>query len=218
MLIERENFKLKSKGLFIVLEGVNGAGKSSLIPALKNYLSTYAQVLTTFEPGATPTGAAIRKIVLESQNKINSIAELFLFAADRAEHVATVIRAAIAEQKIVISDRYYYSTLAFQGYGRGMDLKLIEDINRTAINGTVPDLTVLLDLDPKAGLDRAGTRAASADSFEREKLEFHTKVRDGFLEIASTSADPFLVIDASKPKAEVQAEVLDLFQKFLKIG
>jgi dTMP kinase len=166
-------------------------------------------VVLTREPGATVLGKSIRSLVLERKDEAPcERAELFLFAADRAQHVEKVIRPALAAGSWVISDRYFYSTTAFQGYGRQLDRAVIEQVNKLAVADTYPGLVLLLDLDPQTGLERARGRQAGAaekihDAFEAEALEFHRRIREGFLEIAAQSSQPFAILDASRSREAV---------------
>ncbi len=190
---------------FIVIEGANGGGKSTLQRALAAYLEAKGKkVLLTREPGATKLGVELRSILLEGKvGKLTPRAELLLFAADRAEHVETVIRPAVNAGSLVISDRYFYSTSAFQGNGRGLDKATIEILNELAVASMLPDLVILLDLDAAIGLARI--RERGGDSFEKEDLAFHRRIRDGFLALADTRPEPFLVIDATQSAAQVLA-------------
>lgn len=209
---------------FVVLEGVNGAGKGTLLRLISEYLSKkQISFISSFEPGATALGKNIRKLVLEnSGEKPNPEAEMLLFSADRREHVAKVIEPALKSKKLVILDRFYYSGSAFQGYGRQLNLDLINQINKIAIAGTVPDLVILLDLDPAEGLKRSKKREAQdnikagKDVFEKEELAFHQRLRQGYLEIARSSKEPFIVIDASKTPSEIFEEVRPLIDALLK--
>jgi dTMP kinase len=219
MLVSAQTFRLTKLPAFIVLDGVNGAGKSTLQRNLLDYFHIKkAPVIGTREPGATPVGKKIRELLLTpNEAKCSDRAELFLFAADRAEHVTKVIRPALTAGTSVISDRYYYSTVAFQGYGRGLDMNLVESVNAFAIEKCVPDLTLILDLDPMVGIRRnstVGSHAAKSeeDTFEHEKLDFQTRMRNGFLECAKKVPEPCIVLDASKPPLEVfhmVKEILD---------
>lgn len=202
---------------FVVLEGVNGAGKSTLQARLKAFIEARnVAVVSTFEPGATAQGKELRRLLLDrSLPQVSPLSELLLFAADRHEHVTQIIRPALAENKIVISDRYLYSTIAFQGYGRGLSRPTIDSLNDLAIDGTMPDVVILLDLDPKEGLARAQRRTASqaqasekgaADAFESEAMKFHERLRNGFLELARTRPEPFVVLDAAKGPDDVFLE------------
>lgn len=193
---------------FIVIDGVNGAGKSTLQNRLAARIEqTGRAAVSTREPGGTELGCELRAILQEGRvGKLAETAELFLFAADRAQHIREVIEPALSRNAVVISDRYFYSTTAFQGYGRGMNIDLVEQINRCAIGSLLPDMTILLDLDPSEGLTRnrnAGMASLQRDTFEGESLEFHTRIRDGFLALADESPTPFLVIDASGTPDEV---------------
>lgn len=202
---------IRPKG-FLVLDGVNGAGKTTLLKKILQYLADNNKtVKATREPGATELGVNLRRLLLENPNEQPcSIAEMFLFAADRAEHVNKLIRPAINRGELVISDRYYYSTVAFQGYGRKLDLEMTYSINQIAIDGMLPDLVLLMDLDPAEGLRRTTARSTEdcgKDSFEREALEFHRAIREGFLEIAKTAPEQFYLIDASKSQEQIWDEV-----------
>ncbi len=216
---------------FLVLEGVNGAGKTTLQRKILEYFKERKiKAIGTREPGATDFGKSVRSLVLNSnRDQISERAEVFLFAADRSHHVEKVIKPALMNNEIVISDRYFYSTLAFQGYGRGFNLETIWNINKIAIDGVLPDLVVLLDLDPAKGLDRnkqegqvereggkkavkgselhdAGTKASTKDgrdSFEEEDLSFHIRIREGFLKLAKERPEPFLVLNADEDKESI---------------
>ena len=197
---------------FISLEGIEGSGKTSLIKSLEKYFSSSGkEVLVTREPGGCELGLEIRKIILHSE--ISSLAELLLFAADRAEHVETVIQPALDAGKIVLCDRYVHSTLAYQGYGRGLDIETIKQLNNLASSGLMPERVLVLDLEPEQGLGRAKSRAEYSDrikgdpeswtKFEEEELSFHKRIREGFLALAKESPELIKVIDASKTEAEV---------------
>ena len=209
MLLDSQSLRSNTPSGFLVIDGVNGAGKSTLILKIKEYLIKQGkEVVTTREPGATTLGKQLRSLLLENeQEKICHKAETFLFAADRAEHVQKTIKPALAAGKIVISDRYYYSTVAFQGYGRGLDIKELQIINQLAIEEVLPDLVILLDLQPEEGLKRTIKRSStgdtSKDSFENEDLSFHSRIREGFLEIARNAKEPFFVINARQTEEEV---------------
>lgn len=190
--------------MFISFEGVEGAGKSTQISCLAKVLETQGHsVVTTREPGAGDIGKAIRQIILADYALVPE-AELLLYAADRAQHVRSVIRPALAEGKVVVCDRYADSTVAYQGYGRGLSLELIDTLNLIATDGLKPDVTVLLDLDPEAGLKRSSARA-QLDRMERESLAFHQRVRQGFLNLAEREPERYRVIQAT-------GEVEDIFE------
>lgn len=209
MRVTPDNFRPKTPSGLIVLDGPNGAGKTTLQNSLIEFLAEHGkQAIATREPGATELGKSIRELLLnQGAERMSELCETFLFAADRAEHVAKVVKPALEQGKWVISDRYYYSTLAFQGFGRGLDIDLLTSINMTAIAGAVPDLVLLLDIDAQLGLSRTRAREASGasenDSFEAEKLDFHKRLRNGFLELSHRLPEPFCVLDASKSPDEV---------------
>ena len=195
---------------FVVFEGVNGAGKSTTISALAQKLSARGvTTCLTREPGGTAFGREVRKLVQESpQFEITSTAELLLFGADRAYHRERVIEVALQKQELVLCDRYLYSSAAFQGYGRGLDQNQISLVNNLAVADTLPDLVVLLDLPPAEGLARGRSRANNpADSFEAQEISFHERVRAGFLELARTRSEPFLVVNASASQEIVLSQI-----------
>lgn len=194
---------------FITIEGIEGAGKSTLRAGLAEALSdSGVELVLTREPGATALGKTLRALVLgKDYGDLTPQTELLLFAADRAQHVAEVIRPALARNALVICDRYIHSTLAYQGYGRGIALDELQRLNRTATNGLVPDLVILLDLPVEAGLERAhlrqnqlaSTRATTSwNRFEDQPTDFHRRVRQGFLDLAKSESIPFLLLDATK--------------------
>ncbi|MFH1305584.1 MAG: dTMP kinase [Candidatus Omnitrophota bacterium] len=186
--------KLK-KGLFITFEGPEGSGKSTHARRLqKELLLLGYDAVYTAEPGDTALGKRIRKILLEKENvKIGALPELFLFEADRAQHVEEFIRPAIIKRKIVLCDRFNTATFAYQGYGLGMDMGLIRAMDTAAVAGISPDLIVLLDVDTKTGLRRA-TLTRGADRMEKRSVEFHKKVRRGYLALAKKSPRKIKVI------------------------
>ena len=188
--------------MYLAIEGVNGAGKSSTINLVKKILEgKNKKILVTREPGGTEFGKIIRKLVQESPEfKLSPITELLLFSADRKEHIEKVIKPALKDGFIVLSDRCFWSTIAFQGYGRGLDLKTIEDICKITVGSDIPDKVFLLDLDPVTGFKRNYAAFKTGDSFEGDitdlaELKFHTNVRTGFLELAKKF--PSQIIDAT---------------------
>ena len=209
--------KLTNTTGFIALEGVNGAGKSSLLDSIAEFLkNNNSDFILTKEPGGSPTiGAEVRKLLLNNKESLSELGELLLFAADRAEHVEQVIKPALAKQKIVLTDRYYYSTLAFQGYGRGLNLDHIQTLNELATQGVKPDLILLLDLDPAVGLRRNQSAEKSRDSFEEETIEFHQKIRNGFLEVAKNSPENFIIISAEQEQEAVKAEAIEIMNLYI---
>jgi len=193
------------RGLFITLEGGEGSGKSTQAQALAAALEKRGySVYLTHEPGGTELGRAIQSM-LEADQAPTPIAELLLFVADRAQHVHEVIAPALAGGKIVVCDRFSDSTLAYQGFGRGLDIGLIRRLNDEATGGLKPDVTLLLDLRPEAGLAREG---AQLDVTGRESLEFHERVREGFLALAREEPERFVVIDATLEPEEITERVV----------
>jgi len=203
-----------ARGFFITLEGVEGSGKTTQARRLADALSERGYpVLLTREPGATALGGALRGLLLDSQLRLEPAAELLLMLADRAQHVREQLQPALAASQIVVSDRYSDSTTAYQGYGRGFDLKLLSELNRLAAADTIPDFTVVLDCAIELGLARTRkrqTNAGAADRFESERSEFHQRVRDGFLAIARAESGRVTVLDSSRPLEQVAAEILHL--------
>jgi dTMP kinase len=201
-----------ANGLFITLEGVEGSGKTTQAAILGDWLGKDGRRVTvTHEPGGTRAGETIRAIFLDPAVSLDVAAELLLVLADRAQHVREKLRPAIAAGEIVISDRYSDSTTAYQGYGRGFDLKLLGELNRLASDAMSPDLTIVLDLAVETGLERTRARAKGtgrgSDRFEGERAEFHRKVRAGFLAIAATEPARVVVIDADREITTVTEEI-----------
>lgn len=201
------------RGMFITLEGVEGSGKTTQSALVAEALRAAGRAVSvTHEPGGTRAGEAIRAIFLDAAIKLEVAAELLLVLADRAQHVREKLRPALQAGEIVISDRYSDSTAAYQGYGRGFDLKLLEDLNQLASDGMRPDLTFVLDCPAEIGLERSRARrglgADRPDRFEGEHIEFHRRVRDGFLAIARAEPDRVIVVDATAPRAVVTARVV----------
>jgi len=217
MLIEDvSHFPLPPPKGFLAVDGVNGAGKSTLIERLAAHLEERAlPFVMTREPGGTPLGSVLRPVLLES--RLSPLAELFLFAADRAEHVAARIRPALAARRLVVTDRYYYSTAAFQGYGRRLPLDRVERINSLAVDGCYPDALILLDLDAAEGLRRTRGRELSGerDCIENEELAFHHRLREGFLDLARRCAEPCLVIDAGQSREAIWQSALPLINGWI---
>jgi dTMP kinase len=217
MIIEPSFTPSQPRG-FLVVDGVNGAGKSTLIQRIVALLESKGRLVQkSREPGGTPLGLSLRKLLLESKElAISSSAELFLFAADRAEHIAKVIEPALHRGEIVISDRYHYSTAAFQGYGRGLPMERVNAVTEIAAGGCPPDLVLLLDLDPAEGLRRTRGRTENGlDAFEDEELEFHQRIRAGFLDQARKRPEPFLIVDATKSPDEIFSTVTPLLDRWL---
>ncbi len=202
--------------MFISMCGVEGAGKTTQIQNLASYLKQKGkEVVVTREPGGTQIGKRIRRILLDPKSRnLDPKAELFLYAADRVQHIQELILPSLKQHKIVITDRFVDSTTVYQGFGRGLNMDLVEKINTMVLNGLKPDITFLLDLDPKDGLRRTqkqlhkGERMNNESRFEMENLRFHEKIRQGFLILAKKEPDRFFIVDASKPEAKVRDQIL----------
>lgn len=201
-------------GFFVVLEGGDGSGKSTQARLLAETLRERGMdVVLTQEPAGTPLGEMVKGVFERSHSSaggepLSPMAELFLFEAARADHVLTVIRPAIDAGRVVICDRFSDSTLAYQGYGRGLPLDEIRRMNEIATDGFTPDLVLLFDVTPEVGLARADRGDKRRDSIGQESLEFHRRVRKGFLDMARAGGDRYVVIDAGKAVGEVAAEAL----------
>lgn len=188
--------------MFVTFEGPEGAGKSTVVQALADRLRQVGkEVVTTREPGYGPTGERIRSILLSGE-RISDRCELFLFLADRAQHVEELVGPALADGKTVICDRFSDSTVVYQGYARGHDLSMLRAWNTFATRGLTPDLTLLLDLDVAVGL----ARIQDKDRLDREPLEFHQRVRQGFLAEARLSPARWVVVNAEQPLEAVTEE------------
>jgi dTMP kinase len=192
-------------GVFVCFEGGEGAGKSTQSTLLAGWLEEQGRtVLLTFEPGDTEVGKALRQIVLSPETgELSHRTEALLYAADKAEHVDTVVLPALARGEVVITDRYVDSSLAYQGAGRDLLLADVERVNRWATGDLRPHLTVVLDLAPEAGLGRLTGR----DRIEGESVEFHERVRQGFLDLAAADPEHYLVLDARAPVEEIAAAI-----------
>ena len=189
---------------FIVFEGGDGAGKTTQIEALREWLSSGVQeVIVTREPGGTPLGVALRELLLHGEY-VSPRAEALIFAADRAQHVATLVRPALERGAVVLCDRYQDSSIAYQGAGRTLDAGQIAGLSQWATHDLLPDLTVLLDVDPEIGRARRG---ADGDRMERERVDFHERVRAGFLALAAADPPRYLVVDAALPAAQISGLV-----------
>jgi dTMP kinase len=200
--------------LFITFEGGEGCGKSTQSRLLlKKLHQQNIPAVLTHEPGGTALGNELRKTLKRKRgSSISPQAELFLFAASRAQLLAELIRPALEEGKLVICDRFTYSTLVYQGYGRGLDLAAIETVNNMATQNLKPDLAILLNISPEQGLAR---KRSLKDRFELEDLPFHRRVREGYLKMAAAEPDRWLVIDASLPKGKIAEIIWDRVSKLL---
>jgi dTMP kinase len=196
------------KGVFITFEGPEGSGKSTVSRRLADELVRDGyDTFRTMEPGDTELGALIREILLKKdQVKLTTRAELFLFEADRAEHVEEVIKPSLLADKIVLCDRFNTATYAYQGYGLGLDIRTIREIDDFAVGGIIPDLVIVLDVDPKTGLERAG-KTRMKDRMEKRSMDFHERVRKGYLEMARNDTTRFRVIDSGQKMERVYEQV-----------
>ena len=192
------------KGRFITFEGADGCGKTTQLKLLADFLSEKYDVITTREPGAKGLGTKLREILLNYDGEVAPQCESFLFLADRAQHIATLIKPAIENGKIVLCDRHTDSTIAYQGYGRGLDLAQIKYLNELAVQGVKPDLTLIFDVDIETSMKRVGNQK---DRMESGGNEFFNKVRNGYLEIAKAEPNRVKVIDASRSIEEVFEDV-----------
>jgi dTMP kinase len=197
-------------GLFITLEGGDGAGKSTQAALLESWLQESGHpVVRTREPGGTDLGVEIRAMVLHRRGHIAPRAEALLYAADRAHHVATVVRPALERGDVVLQDRYLDSSVAYQGAGRILGADEVRSLSLWATDGLLPDLTVLLDLDEASGRERLDRSRTQYDRLEAEAAEFHGRVRSAFLALAEAEPARFLVLDASLPVDEIAGAVRD---------
>jgi len=207
--------------VFITLEGIEGAGKTTQLPRLVDFLEQHGHAcVVTREPGGTGMGQKIRSLLLDPDNSdMSPETELFLYAADRAQHVRRLIEPALADGKTVVCDRFADATEVYQGWARGLDMELVRVLNRVATGGRKPDITLLFDLPPEAGLKRAWQRIAqngkeAADCrFENEKMVFHERVRQGYLDLARREPERFVVIDALGTAAEVAGRMIAALER-----
>ena len=209
--------------MFITFEGIEGSGKTTQIRHVVAFLESKGHAcVTTREPGETKTGKRIRAILLDPVSKdMDPLTELLLYMADRAQHIKEFINPSLAAGKTVLCDRYYDATVVYQGYARGLDIKLINKLYKLIHNDFKPDITILLDLPAEAGLNRAwkqidnGARTGLETRFEKEALLFHEKVRTGYLELARKEPGRFLVIDASRDENQVRKDISQSLSKLL---
>lgn len=205
------------KGVFITFEGIEGSGKTSQSRILKEKLIKEGlPVIHTFEPGGTVLGEKIREILLDPHMKIDPVSELLLYFAVRVQHVNEKIKPALEKGYVVICDRFHDSTIAYQGYGRGVSLKIINDLYKMFVDNLKPDLTILLDLPAELGLKR-NEKANKRDRFELEDITFHNKVKQGYLEIARSDPERFFVIDATNSPEQISESIYEYVKgKLLK--
>ncbi len=195
-------------GIFITLEGGDGAGKTTQAELLGSWLAERGiEVVRTREPGGTTLGVALRELLLHGDH-VDPRAEALLYAADRAQHVATIVRPALERGAAVVQDRYIDSSLAYQGAGRPLDLGEVRGLSEWATESLWPQLTVLLDVSPELAADRRAAAGQTADRLESEAAEFHRSVRAGFLKLAEAEPDRYLVLDAAQPVDELHAAIV----------
>lgn len=200
------------KGLFITFEGADGCGKTTQLNLLKEYLSDKGyDVLVTREPGAKGLGEKLRDILLNYDGEVSDRCESFLFLADRAQHIDTIVKPALEQGKIILCDRHTDSTVAYQGYGRGLDIEQINKLNNIATDGLKPDLTFVFDVDIQTSMSRVG---GEKDRMESSGNDFFNKVRNGYLEIAKCEPQRVKVVDAKLPIDKVFEQVLSVFKTF----
>ena len=209
------------RGKFITFEGIDGSGKSTQLRMLASELRVRGfDVLTTCEPGGTPLGRRLREVFLETEETVAPLAELLLFAADRAQHVNFLVEPALENGKIVISDRYSDATAAYQGAGRGFDEQSINQVIRLATGGLKPDLTLFFDISVKEAISRTNSRSDGGgeqkNRMDSETVEFYERVREAYLQIAENEPERFCVVDASGAIDEIKTKVLELVTEFLK--
>lgn len=206
----------RGTGAFLTVEGGDGAGKTTLAKSLAESLTASGHsVRLTFEPGGTLLGTRLRSLVLDPELEMSDWVETWLFLAARASHVHDILLPALEAGELVVSDRYTDSTLAYQGYGRGLDLDRLRRLNAEATEGLVPDLTLLLDISPEAGLARTRARSSKGDRIGDADLAFHRRVNTGFRSLASEDAERIRTIDASRDAADVLTDALQIVNHWL---
>jgi len=204
------------RGKFITVEGTDGAGKSTQIELLVKYLQNRGfEVVVTREPGGTRISEKIREIILDVDNsEMSDITEALLYAASRAQHISQKIKPAVEAGKVVICDRFVDSSVAYQGYARGLRMSLIEDVNRYAVDDMIPDATLFFDIKPEIGIARK-KNVQSLDRIEKETLDFHYKVYNGYKELLQKYPQRIKRIDAQKDVDEVHAQVVKVLEEIL---
>lgn len=201
------------KGLFITLEGADGCGKTTQLNLLKEYLTSKGyEIVVTREPGGKGLGEKLREILLNYDGEVSDRCEAFLYLADRAQNIDTIIKPAINSGKIVLCDRHTDSSVAYQGYGREQNIDNINMLNELAVNGVHPDLTIVFDIDTETSMARVG---AEKDRLESAGIEFHKRVRNGYLEIAKNNPQRIKVVDASQTIEDVQRDVIKIVEGVL---
>ncbi|MBQ8167816.1 dTMP kinase [bacterium] len=202
------------KGLFITFEGADGCGKTTQLKLLAEYLTNKGyKVIMTREPGAKGLGEKVREILLNYDGEVSDRCESFLFLADRAQHIDMIINPAIAKGKIVLCDRHTDSSVAYQGYGRGLSIERINMLNNLAVNGRYPNMTLVFDIYVETSMERVGDEK---DRMESAGMEFFNRVRNGYLEIAKQEPERVKVLDARKSIEDVHRDVIGLIEAILQ--
>jgi dTMP kinase len=205
---------------FITFEGIDGSGKSTQLRMLASELRLRGhEVVATREPGGTPLGSRLRQLLLDTEEQVDPLAELLLYAADRAQHVRTLVRPALDSAHVVLSDRYADATVAYQGAGRGFPEKLVSELVALATGGLLPDLTLIFDLTVDESQRRANRRASKGskqDRLDAEDAAFHARVRDAYLRIAAAEPERVRVIDASGSVQETQTQVMRIVMPLIE--
>ena len=200
------------QGMFRTFEGADGCGKTTQMKLLAQYLNKNGyDVVITREPGGKGLGEKVREILLNYDGEVSSVCESFLFLADRAQNIDIIVKPAIESGKIVLCDRHVDSTVAYQGYGRGLDIDRINMLNNLATSGKKPDLTFVFDIDVETSMKRVGREK---DRMESAGIEFHERVRKGYLEIAKSEPERVKVIDATRTIEEIHNDVIRIFENF----
>ncbi len=207
------------KGIFITFEGPEGSGKSTQIKLLNDYLlSQNIDTVMTREPGGTPLSEDLRNIVkyFDGEETLTDETEVLLISASRSQHIKNLISPALEQGKVVLCDRFYDSTVAYQGYARKLNMKFIEILNENVVKNSIPDLTILMDIDPKKGFLRTSQRSETIDDNDRiEKvgLQFHIDVRNAFLDIAKNNTDRIKIVDATSDIEAIHKKVVEIVKK-----
>ncbi len=198
------------RGIFITFEGIEGSGKSTQIRELRDFLQASGHtVISTREPGGTPLADRIRDLLLSHHSeKVSEKSEIFLYLASRSQHIASVVKPALYQGITVLCDRFFDATLAYQGYGRGLDIDFLHKLNRYATEGISPDLTILLDIPAETGIKRISQNPErTLDRLESENLSFHERVRRGYLQIASSEPERFMIVDGSSSQEKISHQI-----------
>jgi dTMP kinase len=207
-------------GIFITFEGIDGSGKSTQLRMLASWLRMQGhEVVNTREPGGTSLGERLRAALLDVQEQVDPLAELLVFAADRAQHVRTLLRPALESGRVVLSDRYADATVAYQGAGRGFAPEMVREVVALATGGLKPDLTLIFDLSVAAGFERAKRRAGEghhSDRLDLEDASFHTRVRNEYLQIAAAEPERVRIIDASGSVEETHTRMMEVVIPFIE--